>query len=50
MYNDVVSVQPEALYKGVILLDEMRHPRADDLRKRLMSSYPDSSYARKLGG
>ncbi len=50
MFNDVVSVQPEALYKAVQLLDEMRDPRADDLRKRLMANYPDSSYARKLGG
>jgi len=41
---------PEALVKAAQLLDELRDPRADDLRKRVMTMYPDSAYARKLAG
>ncbi|MEI6563229.1 MAG: hypothetical protein WCO42_02850 [bacterium] len=50
VYDDILQVQPEALYKGAKLLDEMRDPRADELKKRLTSRYSDSPYARKLGG
>ena len=50
MYEGATTVHPEALYKAAVLLDEMRDPRADELRKKLMSKYPDSPYARKMGG
>lgn len=50
MYDDVLAVQPEALFKAAQLFEEMRDPRAEDLRKRLRAKYPDSPYARKLGG
>lgn len=50
VYADATPVHPEALYKAAVLLDEMRDPRADELRKKLMSMYPDSPYARKTGG
>jgi outer membrane protein assembly factor BamD (BamD/ComL family) len=50
LYEEALSVHPEALYKAAQLLDEMRDGRADELRKKLMSLYPNSSYARKLGG
>lgn len=41
---------PEALFKAAQVLDELRDPRADDLRKQVMTKYPDSAYARKLAG
>lgn len=44
------EVHPEALFKAAELLDALRDPRADDLRKRIVSMYPDSGYARKLAG
>lgn len=50
MYEDVAGSQPEALYKAAVLFDEMRDPRAEDLKKRLRARYSDSPYARKLGG
>lgn len=50
MYEDIAASQPEALYKAAVLFDEMRDPRAEDLKKRLRARYPDSPYARKLGG
>lgn len=50
LYEEASSVHPEALFKAAQMLDEMRDPRADELRKKLMSLYPNSSYARKLGG
>ena len=50
LYEDARENHAEALFKAAQVLDEMRDPRADDLRKRLMSQYPDSVYAKKLGG
>lgn len=50
LYGDARGVHAEALYKAVQVLDELRDPRADDLRKKLLSWFPDSPYARKLGG
>lgn len=50
LFSDVQAAQPEALFKAAQLFDEMRDPRAEDLRKRLRANYPDSPYARKLGG
>lgn len=50
LYDEARSVHPEALFKAIQLLDEMRDPRADELRRKLLSLYPNSAYARKLGG
>lgn len=50
LYEEVREAQPEALSKAADLLREMKHPREDDLRKKLMSQYPESVQARKLGG
>lgn len=50
MFGEAPEAHPEALYKAAQLLDEARDPRADDLRKKLVSMYPDSVYAKKLGG
>lgn len=50
LYEDAREVHPEALAKAAELLREMRDPREDELRKKLMSQYPDSVQARKLGG
>jgi tetratricopeptide (TPR) repeat protein len=50
LYEEARGVHPEALFKAVQVLDEMRDPRADELKKKLLSLYPDSPYARKLGG
>jgi hypothetical protein len=50
LYEEARGVHPEALFKAVQVLDEMRDPRADEVKKKLLSLYPDSPYARKLGG
>ena len=50
VYESEREVHPEALFKAAQLLDEMRDPRADELKRKLVSMYPDSPYARKLGG
>ncbi len=50
LYEEVRGVHPEALSKAADLLREMRDPREDELRKKLMSQYPESVQARKLGG
>lgn len=50
LYEEARAMHPEALFKAAQLLDEMRDPRADELRKKLVSLYPDSAYAKKLGG
>jgi len=50
LFKDVKSVQPEALFKAAELLEEMRDPRSEQLRKRLAQEYKDSEWAAKLGG
>ncbi len=50
MFDDARASQPEALFKAAQLFDEMRDPRAEILKKRLRANFPDSPYARKLGG
>lgn len=50
LFKDVKSVAPEALFRAAELLEEMRDPRADQLRKRLAQEYKDSEWAAKLGG
>jgi hypothetical protein len=43
-------VQPEALFKAAEILEEMRDPRADEMKKKLVQEYKDSEYAAKLSG
>ena len=50
MFEEARSAQAEALFKAAQVLDEMRDPRAEELKKKLVSLYPDSVYAKKLGG
>ena len=48
--DEAQEIHPEALYKAALVLDELRDPRADELRKRVVSKYPASAYARRLSG
>lgn len=50
VYDEVREAHPEALFKAIQLLEEMRDPKADELKKKLVSLYPDSPYGRRLGG
>lgn len=50
LYEDVKQIQPEALFKASQLLDELRDPRAAELRKKLAQDYPNSPYAKKAAG
>jgi hypothetical protein len=50
VFEEAREAHPEALFKASQLLNEMRDPRGDELMKKLMSLYPDSPYARRLGG
>jgi hypothetical protein len=43
----VKAAQPEALFKAAEVLDELRDPRADQLRKQLVGEYPTSEFAAK---
>ena len=50
LFKDVKAVQPEALFRAAELLEEMRDPRAESLRKKLAHDYKDSEWTAKLGG
>lgn len=50
LFENVKASQPEALFKAAEILDELRDPRADELRKKLVQEYKDSEYAAKLSG
>ncbi len=50
LYENVKSVQPEALYKAAEMLEELRDARAETLRKKLVQEYKDSEWAAKLSG
>jgi tetratricopeptide (TPR) repeat protein len=50
LYEKVVELQPEALYKSAVLLDELRDPRAAELKKKLAQDYGASPYAKKMTG
>lgn len=50
LFENIREVQPEALYKAAEILEELRDPRADELRKKLVQEYKDSDYAAKLSG
>jgi len=48
LYEDVTEVNPEALFKAAEMLDEIRDPRAAELRKKLKAQYPESEWAKRL--
>lgn len=50
LYTDVKAGRPEALFKAAEVLEELRDPRADQLRRRLARDFKDSEWAAKLGG
>ncbi len=50
LFEDIKDVQPEALFRAAEVLDEMRDPRADELKKKLVQEYKGSEYAAKLSG
>jgi hypothetical protein len=50
LFEDIKAIQPEALFKAAEVLDEMRDPRADELKKKLVQEYKGSEYAAKLSG
>jgi TolA-binding protein len=50
LYEQFKAVQPEALFKAAQVLEELRDPRANAMRQRLASDYPDSKYARQASG
>ncbi|EFK97486.1 hypothetical protein LDC_0474, partial [sediment metagenome] len=50
LYENVKSVQPEALCKAAEMLEELRDARAETLRKKLVQEYKDSEWAAKLSG
>ena len=47
LYKAVREVQPEALYKAGLTLEEMRHAKAQDLFDTLIEEYPQSEYAQQ---
>ena len=47
VYEQVKTIQPEALYKTAQCLEELRDPRAEDWRKKLMADYPQDPWASK---
>ncbi len=49
LFDQIKTVQPEALFKASQALDELRDPRADELKKKLREQYPASDFAKKLG-
>ena len=50
LFDEVKQVQPEALFKGAEVLDELRDPRASALKNKLVHEYKDSEFTTKLGG
>jgi tetratricopeptide (TPR) repeat protein len=47
LYDQVKPVQAEALYKTAQCLEEIRDPRAEDWRRKLMQDWPQSEWAQK---
>lgn len=48
-FQDVKDVQPEALYKAAESFEEQgQHSYAEKMRKKLLSSYPQSDYAQRV--
>jgi len=47
LYEQVKTMQPEALYKAAVCLEELKDPRAEDWRKKLMNEYGSSEWAQR---
>ena len=47
LYEQVKTLQPEALYKAAQCLDKLRDTRAEEFRKRLATEYGQSEWAMK---
>lgn len=48
-FSSIKNVQPEALYKAAKCFEEKgQHSYAEKMRKELLSSYPQSEYAKKV--
>jgi len=50
LYEQVKEVQPEALFNAAQLLDELRDPRAADLKKKLRENFSASPFAKRISG
>ena len=50
LYEQVKEVQPEALFKAAQLLEELRDPRAAELKKKLRENFSGSPYAKQMSG
>jgi hypothetical protein len=50
LFDGVRPVQAEGLYRAAEILDELRDPRADVIKKKLVQEHKDSEFAAKLGG
>ena len=50
LFENIREIQPEALFKAAEILDELRDPRAEEMKKKLVQEYKDSEYAAKLSG
>lgn len=50
LYTQVKEVQPEALFKAAQCMEELRDPRASDLRRKLVEEYPKSKEAQQVKG
>jgi tetratricopeptide (TPR) repeat protein len=47
LYEQIKTLQPEALYKTAQCLEELRDPRSEDFRKKLATDWPQSEWASK---
>jgi len=50
LYEQVKEVQPEALFNASRLLEELRDPRAGELKKKLVEEYSASPWAKRVSG
>ena len=48
LYSQVKELQPEAMLKSAEILTELREPRAQIMRNKLMSEYPNSKEAKQI--
>jgi len=47
LYEQIKTIQPEALYKTAQCLEALRDPRAEDWRKKLIADYPQDPWSSK---
>lgn len=47
LFEQVKTVQAEALYKITQCMEELRDPRSEEFRKKLMAEYPQDPWAQK---